>query len=89
MTRGLEPLSRHEIHGMVLRQAREKAIEEPKLRAVGLFNYRAASRPQKKTGEEGRHIEPVGERPAEKEERICNHCGVCWIPGNHGLPEYL
>ena len=31
VTRGLKPLSRHEIHEMVLRQAREKAVEENKL----------------------------------------------------------
>ena len=39
VTRGLEPLSRHEIHETVLQQAREKAVEETKLRAVGLSNY--------------------------------------------------
>ena len=32
--RGLDPLSRHEIHELVLRHAREKAVEEAKLRAV-------------------------------------------------------
>ena len=71
-----DSVSYDKIHEMVLRQSREKAIEETKLRVVGLSNYQAASRRQKKTGEEGRHTEPVGERPAKKEERICNHCGV-------------
>lgn len=38
VTRGLDPLSRHEIHELILREAREKAVKETKLRAVGLSN---------------------------------------------------
>ena len=34
--RGMPPLTRHEIHDLVLRQDRELVIEETKLRAVGL-----------------------------------------------------
>ena len=41
---GLEPLSCHEIHGLVLRQEREVAIEETKLRAVGLSHSQGSER---------------------------------------------
>lgn len=74
--RGLDPLSRHEIHELVLRQAREKAVEETKLRAVELSNhqtfYRLRNRRKRRPAEE----EHAGERNSKKEERNCNLCGV-------------
>ena len=81
MARGPEPLSRYEIHEMILRQMREKVVELTKLRAVGLSQpqdaKRAGLRKNAKLGEEGGQPEhQVAQRAENKEKRTCNNCGV-------------
>ena len=62
VARGLEPLTRYEIHEMILRQMREKVVALTKLRAVGLSQpqeaERAAPRKHAKLKEEGGQQEP-------------------------------
>ena len=81
--RGFDPLTRYEIHEMVLRQLREKVVALTKLRAVGLALPQAAervgARRQIKEKEEGGQQDPfysTGPRQPEKEKRTCNNCGV-------------
>ena len=77
MNRGLDPLSRHEIHDLVLRQAREKAVEETKLRAVGMSNFQNSERSgrRNRTREENvNRDQPQNDK--DRERRTCNSCGV-------------
>ena len=82
VARGQEPLTRYEIHEMILRQMREKVVALTKLRAVGLSqpqdSERAGARKQAKLREEGGHQDPLhpASRPESKEKRTCNNCGV-------------
>ena len=77
--RGLPPLTRHEIHDLVLRQDREGVIEETKLRAVGLNRIsvkdRLGPRVNDRFGEQPQEQSPPGLGIIkEKERRICNTC---------------
>ena len=82
VARGLEPLTRYEIHGMILRQIREKVVALTKLRPVGLSQpheaERAGLRKHAKIKEEGGQQEPyhAAPRTENKEKRTCNNCGV-------------
>ena len=69
--RGLEPLSRHEIHELVLRQEREVAIEETKLRAVGLSPSQGSERTENRKVKKSAVEDNFGEKDVKKEERIC------------------
>ena len=78
--RGMPPLTRHEIHDLVLRQDRELVIEETKLRAVGLNRVsvkdRLGSKVNDRLGGSARANTPPPPthrgRPVEK--RSCNRC---------------
>ena len=83
VNRGLDPLTRYEIHDMVLRQLREKVVALTKLRAVGLaspqvMGERANPRRQVREEKEGGGPDTtyVPTPRADKEKRICNNCGI-------------
>ena len=82
VAKGMEPLTRYEIHEMILRQMREKVVALTKLRAVGLSQPQEAERvglrKQAKFREEGGHQDPFHAAPRHdsKEKRICNICGI-------------
>ena len=81
VAKGLEPLTRYEIHEMVLRQMREKVVALTKLRAVGLSQPQDLERAglrKAKLREEGGHQDPfhAAPRPESKEKRTCNNCGI-------------
>lgn len=75
---GRNPLTRHEIHEMVLRQDREDAIEENKLRAVGLTKIPIRDRlgprlPEKReSARERRSRSPTPE--VKPDTTMCHHC---------------
>ena len=74
------PLTRYEIHDMVLQQQREKVIELTKLRAVGLMQKSDKPEPPTrrlpKEREEGAAPDYQSQLPRhERETRICNNCG--------------
>lgn len=70
--RGLGPLSRHEIHELVLRQEREVAIEETKLRAVGLSHSQGSERIENRKAKKSAVEDNFGEKGVKKDDRICN-----------------
>lgn len=74
--RGQDPLSRHEIHELVLRQAREKAMDETKLRAVGLSSQQALDKAVYRRGKKTTDEDDPADIKVKKEERTCNLCGV-------------
>ena len=79
---GLQPLTRHEIHALVLRQDREGVIEQTKLRAVGLNRIpvkdRLGERMIDRLEERTRDFSPPPRsgrnRERERERRYCNLC---------------
>ena len=82
VAKGLEPLTRYEIHEMILQQTREKVVALTKLRVVGLSqpqeSEHAGLRKQAKLREEGGHQDPfhAAPRPDGKEKRTCNNYGI-------------
>ena len=77
---GMLPLTRYEIHELVLRQDRELVIEETKLRAFGLsrvsFKDRLGPRVNERLGSTSRdnNALPAEHRGRLPEKRNCNRC---------------
>ena len=78
--RGMPPLTRYEIHELVLRQDRELVIEETKLRAVGLSRVSVKDRPGPRVNErlgstaKNNNASPAEHRGRLPEKRNCNRC---------------
>ena len=78
--RGMPPLTRHEIHELVLLQDREHVIEETKLRAVGLNRVPVRERVGPKVNDRSRGSTRANSPPAANlrgrtlEKRSCNRC---------------
>ena len=100
VNRGQEPLTRYDIHNMVLRQQREKILALTKLRAVGLVStQKQDALPPRRTTQEkekGRASEPQPDptRISEREKRKCNNCGKrghiasqCWGTTKEGAAD--
>lgn len=97
--RGRQPLSRYDIHNMVLAQQTEKVVELTKLRAVGLETVQRSDRAAERRPRERNEPEPVvvpAPRLRRPDDRVCHlcsqsghlarNCPLAAVGGDH-LPE--